>query len=119
MQNDVTGKIEKYKAKCHELSNGQKLITGRYPDDSKHTTLQFRQGGKFVSSATDYSIYETPKSFVKNEMLLDKDLNHRAIHTYRRKTPNLEQQIYSTFEEPVKTKKYGRVFQNHKSIFKF
>lgn len=114
-QNDRTGKIEKYKGNVKTLSNGGKLISGCLPSTDTHTFLQYRQRGKFISSATDYSIYETKKSFVKNEHYLDKDLNNRLYHTYKPKTKKAENEIVTKFQDPVVTKKHGRVFQNLKT----
>ena len=115
VQNDRTGKIEKYKGNVKTLSNGGKLISGSFPSTDTHTFLQYRQKGKFISSATNYSIYETKKSFVKNEHYLDKDLNDRLYHTYKPKTKKAENEIVTKFQDPVVTKKHGRVFQNFKT----
>lgn len=65
---------------------------------------------KFLSSPFDYSVYETKKHFVKNEVVLDEDLNYHVKHTYRKKSQRLENKLNKKLGKPTLTKKHGRVW---------
>lgn len=110
MQNDKTGKIKKYKGKCIILGNGQKIIHSKIPSEENNTTLMYHQNSNFLSEPLVYSVYETKKHFVKNEAFLDKDLNHHLLHTYKKKSKTLENNLNKEFGKPTLTKKHGRVW---------
>lgn len=112
MQDDFTGKIKKYKGYCEPNKYGQKVVFCATPYEDNYTTLGYRQKGKFTSNKNkkSYSVYETKKHFVRNEHYLDKDLNNRLYHTYMKKNKSNEDKLYKEFGQPVKTKKYNRVW---------
>lgn len=112
MQNDYTGEIKKYKGYCEPSKYGQKIIFCATPYEDNHTTLEYRQKGKFASNngLKNYSVYETNKHFVRSEIYLDKDLNNRVFHTYIKKTPKVENLLNKEFGKPIKTKNHNRVW---------
>lgn len=63
----------------------------------------------FIGNVTNYSVYETPKHFVKNEIVYQNG-SHKIKHTYRKKTKALENKLNKAFGKPTNTQKHGRVW---------